>query len=52
MDNKKDVPQDDIPVKILKLSNDIFSQYLSQTFHEGIEMSDFSNELKYADITF
>ena len=46
------VPVDkDIPVKILKLINNIFSQYLPQIFHESIEMANFPNELKYADIT-
>ena len=44
-------PQDDIPVKILKLNNDIFSQYLSQIFNESVEGANFRNELKYADIT-
>ena len=33
---KKTVTQDNIPVKILKLSNDIFSQYLSKIFNESI----------------
>ena len=28
LDTKKAAPQDDIPVKILKLNDDIFSQYL------------------------
>ena len=51
LDTKKAVPQDDIPVKILKLNNDIFSQYLSQIFNESIEATNFPNELKYADIT-
>ena len=32
-DTKKAAPQDDIPVKILKLNNDISSQYLSQIFN-------------------
>ena len=36
LDTKKAAPQDDIPVKILKLNNDIFSQYLSQIFNESI----------------
>ena len=48
---KKAAPQDNIPVKILKLNNDIFSQYLSQIFNESIEGANFPNELKYADIT-
>ena len=43
-------PQDDIPVKILKLNNDIFSQYLSQIFNESIEAASFPNELKYTDV--
>ena len=51
LDTKKTAPQDDIPVKILKLNNDIFSQYLSQIFNESIEAANFPNELKYADIT-
>ena len=37
-DTEKAAPQDDIPVKILKLNNNnIFSQYLSQIFNESIE---------------
>ena len=51
MDTKKTAPQDDIPVKILNLNNDTFSQYLSQIFNESIEAANLSNELKYADIT-
>ena len=47
---KKAAPQDDIPVKILKLNNDIFSQYLSQIFNESIEAASFPNELKYTDV--
>ena len=38
LDTKKVVPQDDIPVRILKLDN------------ESIETANFPNELKYADI--
>ena len=49
-DTKKATPQDDIPVKILKLNNDIFSQYLFQIFNESIEAANFPKELKYADI--
>ena len=51
LDTKKAAPQDDVPVKILKLNNDIFSQYLCQIFNESIEAANFPNELKYADIT-
>ena len=51
LNTKKAAPQDDIPVKILKLKNDIFSQYLSQIFSESIEAANFPNESKYADIT-
>ena len=36
LNTKKAAPQDDIPVKILKLNNDIFSQYLSQIFNESL----------------
>ena len=50
LDTKKAALQDDIPVKMLKLNNDIFSQYLSHIFNESIEATNFSNELKYADI--
>ena len=50
MNTKKAAPQDDIPVKILKLNNDIFSQYLSQIFNESIEAANFPNELKYTDV--
>ena len=51
LNTKKAAPQDDFPVKILKLNNDIFSQYLSQMFNESIEAANFPNKLKYADIT-
>ena len=51
MDTKKAALQDDIPVKILKLNNVVFSQYLSQICNESIEAANFPNELKYADIT-
>ena len=51
LDTKMATPQDDIPVKILKLNNDIFSQYLSQIFNESIEAANFPNKSKYADIT-
>ena len=45
------VRQDNIPVNILKLSNDIFYQYLSQIFIGSIEMADFPNVLRDVDIT-
>ena len=48
---KKPPLQDDTPIKILKLYNDIFSQYLSQIFNESIEAANFPKELKYANIT-
>ena len=48
---KKAVSQDDIPVKLLKLNNNIFSQYLSDIFKECIETADFPNKLKLSDIT-
>ena len=51
LDAKKAVTQDDIPVKILKLNNDIFCQYLSQIFNESIETVSFPNDFKCADIT-
>ena len=51
MDTKKAAPKDDIPVKILKLNNDAFSQYLSHIFNESIWAAKFPNELKYADTT-
>ena len=51
LDAKKTVTQDDIPVKILKLNNDIFCQYLSQIFNESIETVSFPNDFKCADIT-
>ena len=50
LNTKKAAPQDDIPVNILKLNNDIFSQYLSQIFNESIEAANFPNELKYTDV--
>ena len=46
LDTKKAVPQDDIPIKMLKLNNDIFSQYLSQISNESIETDNFPNKLK------
>ena len=48
---KKAAPQDDIPVKILKLNNDIFSRCLSDIFNESMEAANFPNNLKYAEIT-
>ena len=51
LDTKKAASQDDILVKMLKLNNDIFSQYLSKIFNESTEVVNFANELKYADIT-
>ena len=51
LNTKKPPPQDDTPVKILKLYNDILSQYLSQIFNESIEAANFPKELKCADIT-
>ena len=51
MNTKKVAPQDNIPVKILKLNNNMFSQYLFQIFNESIKAANFPNELKYADIT-
>ena len=50
MNTKKAAPQENTPVKILKL-NDIFSQYLSQIFNGSTEAANFPNVLKYADIT-
>ena len=50
MNTKKAARKVDIPVKILDLNNDIFSQYLSQIFNKSIEGVDFPNELKYGDI--
>ena len=46
LNTKEAAPQDDISVKILKLNNDIFCQYLSQIFNESIETANFPNELK------
>ena len=51
LNTKKAAPQDDIPVNILKLNNDIFSLYLSQIFNESIEAANFPNKLEYTDIT-
>ena len=51
MNTKKAAPQDNTPVKILKLNNDIFSQYLSQIFNGSTEAANFPNASKYADIT-
>ena len=51
LNTKRAEPQDDTPVKILKLYNDIFSQYLSQICNESIETANFPDELKYADVT-
>ena len=51
LNTKKAAPKYDIPVKILKLNNDIFSLHLSQIFNENIEAANFPNELEYTDIT-
>ena len=50
MDTKKAVPQDVIPIKILKLNNDKFSQNVSQIFNKSIEAGNFLNELRYTYI--
>ena len=50
LNTKKAAPEDDIAVKILKLNNDTFSQYLSQIFNESIGAANFPSGLKYADI--
>ena len=42
MNTKKPPPQDDTPVKILKLYN---------IFNKSIEAANFPKELKYADVT-
>ena len=49
LNTKKAAPRSDIPVKMLKLNNDILFQYLFQIFNESIEVANFPNELKYAD---
>ena len=36
LNTKKAAPQNDIPVKMLQLNNDIFFQYLFQIFNESI----------------
>ena len=36
LNTKKAAPRNDIPVKMLKLNNDIFCQYLFQIFNESI----------------
>ena len=48
---KKATAQDDMLVKLLKMNNDIFFQYLSHIFNECIEKVSFSSELKFADKT-
>ena len=48
LDAKKAVHQDDIPVKILKLNNDIFCQYLSQISTKVLRRSVFQT---ISDIT-
>ena len=50
METKKAVPQDVIPIKILKLNNDKFSQNVSQIFNKSIEAGNFLNELRYTYI--
>ena len=44
LNTKRATPQDDVPVKILKLNSYIFFQYLSQSFNESIEAVNFPNE--------
>ena len=51
LDTKKAAPQDDVPGKMLKLNNDIFSQCLSQIFNKSTEVANFPSKLKYAVIS-
>ena len=45
LDPNKAVPQVDIPIKLFRLNNHIFFQYLSRIFNEYVETADFPNEL-------
>ena len=46
---KKSVPQNDIPVKILKLNADLGSPFIIKIFNESIEHGNFPDDLKLAD---
>ena len=51
LDTTKAASQDDVPGKMLKLNNDIFSQCLSQIFNKSTEVANFPSKLKYAVIS-
>ena len=50
LDPKTSAPQNDIPAKMLKLSADFVSPFISKVFSENIENANFPNDLKLADI--
>ena len=45
------MPQNDIPVKILKFNANFVSPFISNVFNESIENDNFPDDLKLADIT-
>ena len=50
LDKKKTCQENDIPMKIIKLRNDIFSYFIHHNFNNSLFSSIFPSELKKADI--
>ena len=51
LDVNKVSQSSDIPIKVLKENNDIFSNFLCNSFNNSIKLSTFPEILKHADIT-
>ena len=50
LDVNKASQSSDIPIKVLKENNDIFSNFLCNSFNNSIKLSTFPEILKHADI--
>ena len=50
LDTLKATQQGDIPTKIIKDNKDIFSYFISASFHNAVSKGVFPDELKHADI--
>ena len=50
LDKKKKMPRNDIPAKIIKSHNDIFSYFIHHNFNNSLFSSIFLSELKKAGI--
>ena len=50
LDASKAIHQNDIPVRIIKVSGDIFSEFIMHNFNEGISTARFPDVLKSEDV--